>query len=361
MTGLPRAFGASPIPGVAARAVPRVDGWRRGPRDRPSASASFKEWMHFCVAIPGEPAGHLLVNINILERMLPTGPERTPRLIALGVQGDWTGVVESFEPRQVSGRAGEVDLDLGPHRLRWRDGGFDLEVRSAEVAASLRLHAVALPTVATSVSFGAHHSIHWVVVPRLEASGWVAFAGRRFILHRAPAYHDHNWGHFRWGGDLAWEWGFVLPSDAADPWSAVFARVSDGGRHRTLSQSATIWRAGAVVRTFQDRELHMTLEGSQGSKQGPRPFTLPPVASLLVPGAARGVPARVVLEARGHGEELRIDFESTSQARVAIPSDVDPFRLVILNEVAGQARARGALAAGAFDVAGPAVMEFVRG
>jgi hypothetical protein len=347
-----------PSRGAVARAIPRLDGWRRGASESPSPSASYKEWMHFCVALPGDPAGHLLVNINVMERLLPTGPERRPRLIAIGVRGDWTGVVDSFDADQVRGRAGQVDLELGPNRLLWRNGAFDLEVHGAGITAKLRLRPLALPTVATSVSFGPQHSIHWVVLPRLEASGWVDLGHGRIALDRAPAYHDHNWGHFRWGGDLAWEWGFVNATSGGEPWSAVFARVSDGARHRTLSQSATVWRGGAVARTFQDGELRMTCEGTHG---GPRPFTLPKVASLLVPGASSGVPARVSVEAKGGDDKLRIEFESLSKARIAIPSDVDPFKLVLLNEVAGRARATGRTYAGDFDLSGPALMEFVRG
>jgi hypothetical protein len=348
----------APAVGLLARAVPRVDGWRRPVDGMASEAGSFKEWMHFCVALPGDPSGHLLVNINVTERVLPTGPERRPRLIALGVLGDWTGVVDTFGPGEVSGRPGEIDLRFGLNQLRWRDGAFELDVRCRGLAASLRLLPLALPTVATSVSFGRHHAIHWVVLPRLRATGWVELEGRRMTVDGALAYHDHNWGHFRWGGDLAWEWGFVNPADATDPWSAVFVRISDGGRHRVLSQGALVWRGGALVRTFQDREIRMSLGGVHG---GPRPFTLPRVASLLAPGASSGVPARVSLNARSGNDELNIDFETLSKARVGIPSDVDPFRLVLLNETSGRARARGKTFAGAFDISGPAIMEFVRG
>jgi hypothetical protein len=138
----------------------------------------------------------------------------------------------------------------------------------------------------------------------------------------------------------------------------VFVRVSDGARHRTLSQAALVWRGEALLRTFQDRELAMSLEGVH---RGPRPLTLPPVASSLLPGAGSGVPARVEVRARGQDDELHVAFETRSKARVAIPSDVDPFGLVSLNETSGLARVRGALYGDAFSFEGPAMMEFVRG
>jgi hypothetical protein len=343
------------------RVVPRVDAWRDGVTSAATADGSAKEWMHFCVRLPGQPAGHLLLNVSITERLLPTGPERAARLVALAVaDGEtWSGTVRSFAGEEVAGRAGEIALRMGDSRVTWSDGAFRISLRTAELSAELRLAPLTLPTVASGVSLGAAHAIHWVVLPRLEATGWVRLAGARELrLERALAYHDHNWGRFRWGGDLAWEWGFALPRDPACPWSVVFARVSDGGRHRTLSLGALVWRADALVRTFQDREVQVSLEGTHG---GPRPLTLPPIASLLAPGASAGVPARLRVEAAGHGERLRLDFATRSKARVAIPSDVDPFRLVLLNETCGDAEVSGETAAGAFQFDGPAIMEFVRG
>jgi hypothetical protein len=343
------------------RVVPRVDAWRDGVASPVTPDGSAKEWMHFCVRLPGTPAGHLLINVSVTERLLPTGPERAARLMALAVaEGTtWSGTVRSFTDEEAAGRAGEIALRMGDNRLSWSDGAFGLSLRTDELSAELRLAPLTLPTTASGVSLGASHAIHWVVLPRLEATGWVRLEGARELrLDRALAYHDHNWGRFRWGGDLAWEWGFVHPRDPACPWSVVFARVSDGGRHRTLSQGALVWRGDALVRTFQDREVLVSLEGTHG---GPRPLTLPRVASLLVPGASAGVPARLRVAAAGQGERLRLDFATRSKARVAIPSDVDPFRLVLLNETCGDAQVAGETAAGAFQFDGPAIMEFVRG
>lgn len=343
-----------------ARSVPRVDAWRQSATGAASDSGSYKEWMHFCVCLTDRTStpGHLLVNLNVTDSGPQGARTRNPRLIALGYLGDWTGTLETFEDDAVSGGAGGLDLFLGRSGVSWRDGAYVLALDAGEIAADLRLRPVVPPTVPSQVSFGPRHSIAWVVLPRLEATGWVRIAGRTIRLERASAYHDHNWGSFRWGGDLAWEWGFVNPADPSCPFSVVFARVSDRGRHRTFSQSVLVWRSDSLVRTFQDREVRMTLEGAH---PGPRPFTLPRVASLLLPGTSSGVPARVLVEGRGLGEEVTIDLATCSKARLGIPSDTDPFRLVVLNETCGHARVKGSTSAADFNFTGPAVMEFVRG
>ncbi len=343
-----------------ARSVTRVDAWRQSAKSAASDSGSYKEWMHFCVCLADRthPTGHLLVNLNVTDSLLAGARTRNPRLIALGYLGDWTGTLETFGDDAVSGGAGGLDLFLGRNGVSWRDGAYVLVLDAAEIAADLRLRPLVPPTVPSQVSFGGRHSIAWVVVPRLEATGWVRIGGRTLRLERASAYHDHNWGHFRWGGDLAWEWGFVNPADARCPFSVVFARVSDRGRHCTFSQSVLLWRRDSLIRTFQDREVRMTMEGAH---PGPRPFTLPRVASLLLPGTSSGVPSRVLVEARGRDEQVTIDLVTSSKARIGIPSDTDPFRLVVLNETCGEARVKGSTRAADLDFAGPAVMEFVRG
>jgi hypothetical protein len=338
------------------RAMPIADAWRQAPTGTLGERTAYKEWMHFCVCLPGD--GHLLVNFNVTESASAEGVERVPRLIALGCDGVWSGALETFAEHDVRGRAGDLDLRFGRNQIEWKGGAFHLEIEAGTLAARLRLDPLVLPTVASRVSFGKEHSIQWVVVPRLEATGWVQLGDRRVRLEGASAYHDHNWGHFRWGGDLAWEWGFVNPADARSPFSAVFVRVSDRGGHKTFSQALLLWKGDTLIRAFQDREVRFTLEGAHA---GPRPFTLPKIAALLAPGTTTGVPARVVVEARGQGEHVTVEFETSSKARVAIPSDVDPFRLVFLNETCGTARVTGSTAAGSVDFAGPSIMEFVRG
>jgi hypothetical protein len=343
---------------VIGRAVPRLDAWRRSPTGPASEGGSYKEWMHFCVALPGTLAGHLLVNLNVTETGGGPAARRAPRLVVLAERGGWTGALETFDDAAVSGPAGGLDLRLGHNVLRWRDGVYRLSLSMEGLTAELSLRPLTAPTTATRVSFGPGRSIQWVVVPRLAADGWVRVAGETIALRGAPGYHDHNWGHFRWGGDLSWEWGFVNPVDPACAYSAVFVRVSDRGRHRTLSQALLLWRGDQLVRAFQDREVTTTLSGTH---LGPRPFTLPKAAALLAPGTSTGVPARLAMEGRGADDHARVQYDTASKARLAIPSDVEPLGLVLLNETTGLARVEGRLGAEGFAFEGPAMMEFVRG
>jgi hypothetical protein len=340
------------------RAVRKLDAWRRPPLAEPTERGAYKEWFHFCVRLPGAPSGHLLVNLNLTERSLPSGRVRTARVIALAHTDDWEGHVEAVTDDEVVGAAGQVDLRFGATSLALSRGVFELRLRAGKLRADLRLRPLVLPTGASNVSFGNGYGMQWVAVPRLEASGTVTLGERRICLDRALAYHDHNWGSFRWGADLAWDWGFVHPSDACNPWDVVFVRVSDGSCHRTISQGVIVWRGDRYLQAFHDHEVSFD---AKGTHVGPRPLTLPGVMGLLVPGAASGVPAQLRVRAAALGDEISIDYAPASKARVVVPSDVNGFRTVLLNETQGSARVSGRIGNASIAYQGNAIVEFVRG
>jgi len=339
-------------------AVRRLDAWRRSPLAEVSEQGSYKEWFHFCVRLPGNPPGHLLVNFNVTERNLPSGNVRAARVITLAHLGEWCGHVDTIPDAEVRGTAGGLDLRFGKSSVRLESGVFALKVRSKQIEADLRLRPMMLPTGTTSVCLGEGHAMHWVAVARLSAEGTVSIGNTRLRCEGAPSYHDHNWGQFRWGSDLAWEWGFVHPNDVRNPWSVVFVRVSDGSRHRTLNQFALVWKADVYSRAFLNQELSIA---GKGSYTGPRPLTLPGVMRLLVAGDASGVPGILAVRARGLGDELAIDYHTSSGARVAMPSDVHAFRNVLLNETEGAARVRGSVGGEEFEFDGNGIVELVRG
>jgi hypothetical protein len=341
-----------------ARAVQRLDAWRRPLGSPATELSSYKEWLHFCVRLPELAHGHLLINVSFTERRLPRGTACTPRVLALACADGWVGRFDAFGADAVSAPSGGLDVRLGDTRVWWSDGAYRIELQAECVCAELTLRPLMLPTVKSSVSLAPAHAMHWVAVPRLTADGWVQIDGRRVRLAGAPAYHDHNWGHFRWGRDLCWEWGFVHPTDPTCPWTVLFVRIADGLRHNTLSQGVLVWKGDSHIRTFQNQEISVT---STGSLVQARPLTLPAAMALLVPGAASGVPAQLEVRAAGLGEEIAIRFEPTSFARVAMPSDVDELGSVLINETTGNAEVVGRTRAGNFELTGSAVVEFVRG
>jgi len=334
-------------------ALGRSDALKREFGRSSDVPSDYKEWFHFCVEVPG---GHLIVNFSLVDRWGAKGGRSEGVLTILSTWPHWRGVVRRFPSDAVRAREGELDLQLGPHSLRLTGGVFEVSVDDERLGLSLRLTPRTWPTQ-SRLRLGGASSLEWVIVPQLEASGELTLGARSLRIATARAYHDHNWGRFRWSADLAWEWGFAIAENDAEPWTVVFSRLMDQGGRRTFSQGVLVWQGPSHVRTFHDREIRIARSGFHRQREA---LTLPPVGAFLMPGAASGVPARFELEAGGLGDDLTIAFSPESHARIVLPSDDNALQLTVVNEVVGRAQVRGHVGGRAFDFSSATIMEFVR-
>jgi hypothetical protein len=334
------------------------DHWRRSPASA-GGQAGHKEWTHFCVLGSGVD---LLVNFSLMDGVQTGGGggAEVPRLAVLARDaGGWVGGVARFEVDVVAVEGGAIDCRFGCNRLRFVDGLYELEIDLPDygVAASLRFEPLVTPAMTNSVPLGRRESVKWLVVPHLVAHGEIAIAGRRHALLRAPAYHDHNWGPFRWGGDFSWEWAVVVPPNLSVPWTLVLTRLSDRAQHRAYSEGLLLWKGDTHWRTFRGDEVEFRASGFLRRKDVLR---VPPVMWLAAPGRALDVPR--VFRARGRGgrDAIELELELEDLGQIAIPSDADVHSTTVLSEVLGRGRLSGRVRGEAVDLDGPAIVELIR-
>lgn len=359
MTGVwaraPRAW-----PGAAARpigeAIRSIDYVRRGSSE-PAAAGAWKEWFHFCVLGRGLA---VLVNVSLFEDTRPAarGAE-VGRVLVLVNDGGWSGGAETFGPEALRLEAGALAFELGPNRVEFRDGRFRVLGLLARPALSfeLELTPLAYPTATRNAAFAQGTPVHWVAVPRLAASGTVTIGARTHTVDSAPAYHDHNWGRFRWGGDFAWEWGIGLPDDASSPWSLVFDRLTDRSRARVLTQGLYLWRGAEPARILRERSVRFELSRARSRA---RPFRIPAALAVLAEGETADVPETLRLTGGAGADEIRADFAIEELAQVLVPNDADDLRLTTINETVARMRLQGRVAGEVLDVPGRAFVELVR-
>lgn len=302
------------------------------------AGAPYKEWLHFCVVTKGL---RLLVNFSVAADLRPAAAPgaRLGRLVLLAAEDRWQGGVDTFADDAIRAWPGAIDLALGESRVHFAGGAFRVAARLArgDLAARLELRPSAVPLVGLDADLGGG-TLSWVVVPALRARGVVVVSGRRHELADAPAYHDHNWGAWRWGQDFAWQWGFALPSAPSGPqYSVVLSRLTDRARTRDLDVKLCLWEGDHLVRVFHGRDLTLTPEGSVQD----RPVaSFPPVMALLVPGAASDAPRRLFARAARGEDELRCRFDTGAATRILIPNEADA-GVTAIHELATSARIEG--------------------
>jgi hypothetical protein len=320
------------------------------------ASSPFKEWLHFCVLAPEVK---LLVNLSLMARPtdIAKGASFDPRVVVLAeAGGDWKGGVEAIRPTDLDVVPGRVDARFGGTRLRARSTAFELSLEpgAARVSARLRLEPLTFPLLRPKTSLGTA-LVSWLAAPRLRASGTITVDGTPYFVRDAPAYHDHNWGHWSWGQDFFWQWAFGLPSSLADPWTVVFYRMFDRSRTTEHARALLLWRDQHLFRVFRDDEITIR---ETGFLRPPRILKVPSAMALLAPQLSTDVAAQLTVEARSPRDEARLEIRNRNLAQLVVPNDAD-LGTTIINEVVGRFQLHGHVQGAAVDSAGESFHEHV--
>ncbi len=317
-----------------------------------------KEWLHFCVH---GPEVDLLANFSLVDDVRPsaTRGREFARIVCLAREANasWVGDLDEYTAQEITVKAARLSMEFGDNHASFRDGGFDLRVRMnrLDFELDLRLEPASLPTLANNIFVDDCPPIHWIVLPRLLATGTVRIGDRLHQLANATAYHDHNWGSFRWGKNFAWEWGYAAPDRADNPWTLVFVRLCDRPHLADLMRVMVLWRGGEQLRLFHSHEIEVWHEGLLRAR---RVVKLPRVMGLVSPGDATDVPKRFVARARRGEDHLELEFVTSDLAQVIIPND-DDLGVTIINEVAGQVCVTGKVAGERVEVSGSSIFEFL--
>jgi hypothetical protein len=344
-------------PASLAAAIEATDFMRRSGAAF-SGESGHKEWLHFAVHAPNVSA---LVNFSVADDIGDTAKRgaQIGRVTCLVKEDDWDGDVDTYRDRAASARGGRIDVRLGDSFVKFESGEFRVQavLRRRAVAVDLVLRPEAVPSESNNVFFDDCPSMSWVVLPRLRATGHIHVGSRRHDIVDAPAYHDHNWGSFRWGKNFAWEWGYGLPNRGPDAWSAVFVRFMDRARLADLMRGLLVWHGPRQRRIFRCDEIDVRYEGFARQH---RVFKLPRPMGLLAPGTATDVPRRVTAVATSRDDHVEMTFDTDDVAQIVTPND-DDLGVTIINEAFGRVQLTGEIDGEAFDVRGPSTFEFLNG
>ena len=317
----------------------------------------FKEWHHFVVHGRGL---RLLINFSLNNEVFGADEVRlAPRVIVIAHDEDWTGAIERFDGRALDISADLGELTIGNNRMTVLPDGYcvTIDLPDKGIRGELHFTSASRPFVVRNQPLG-DGRISWLFVPRLRAEGWLRIGGREHRMDNDLAYHDHNWGRFRWGDDFGWTWGTILPTESRDPWSMVFLQTTDRSRLRCLSQALYVWHHDEPATIFRHAAVQTRSDGRLGRAAE---CTLPAPMRLLLDGEVPGVPERIDITATRAGDNVHAEFRSRSYARLAQPSEVFLDRSTVLCETGGTVRASGTIKGEDFDFVGTGVFEFLYG
>lgn len=319
--------------------------------------AGFKEWHHFVIHGHGV---RVLINFSLNNEVFGADEVRpAPRVIVIAHDENWTGAIERFDGHAIEVSADLGDLTIGNNRMTVQADGYrvSLDLPENDIRGEVHFTATSQPFVVRNEPAG-EGRISWLFVPRLRARGWLHIGGRHHRFADDLAYHDHNWGRFRWGDDFGWTWGTILPTAPEDPWSMVFVEITDRNWLRSVSRSLYVWRHDEPAAIFRHAAVQAR---SDGRLTRAADCTLPPPMRLLLDGEIPGVPERVTVTAARAGDSVHAEFCSRSYARLAQPSETRLDRSTVLCETDGTVRVNGTIKGEDFNFVGTGVFEFLYG
>jgi hypothetical protein len=342
---------------AAVNAVLARSDFLRAPVLATARPRGFKEWHHFVVHGRGV---RLLINFNLTNEVFGADEVRlAPRVIVIARDENWAGAVERFDTRTLNVSADLGELTIGGNQMTVLPDGYRvaIDLPDNDIRGELHFHSASLPSVVRNEPVG-DGRISWLFVPRLRADGWLRISGVHHRLDNDLAYHDHNWGRFRWGDDFSWTWGTILPTRPGEPWSMVCVQMTDRSRLRCLSQALYVWHHDEPFATFRHAAVNIRSDGLLARAAD---CTLPPPMRLLLDGEVPGVPEGIDITATRARDRVRAEFCSRSYARLAQPSEVYLDRSIVLCETDGTVRASGTINDENFDFVGTGVFEFLYG
>lgn len=316
----------------------------RIPLDDPTLALSWKDWYHFLlwdkegkirilvnITLSGRPRqGEVQVSclINIASDLLPVEYQVDTPMVTFGTAFslEWQPDTVCKHPLRLCGN--NVLLEINGRHSR-------INVREARMQLALCFEGVAqaTPVLVTEDSPFGSGFIGWGLVPGLQVTGELSVGGFNFgIDHRWFSYHDRNFGCFRWGEDIGWEW-FVAFATCDDGRQITLALDQRTNKDHSLKGLPYIfvYIDHQLTKTFIGSSLDINWQWSDGSI---RPVRLPGIMASLFSDRAIRVPQALEVGAVDHDSRLLVKVKFETIAELIVPDNQER-QYTFIEEVTG--------------------------
>lgn len=305
----------------------------RIPLDDPASPIDWKDWYHFLL-LDRQGKVRILVNMTLVGRP-EQGEIQVSFLVNLAseylvpeyrVDAPMAtfGTALSFPWRSEMVRRNPLRLQANGVLLSIDGKHSTLEVQDQRMQLSIRCQAEAeaMPLLVTEDSPFGSGFIGWGLVPGLQVMGELSVGGRNFSIDREWfAYHDRNFGRFRWGEDIGWEW-FV-----------AFA-ICDDGRQMTLVLDQRTNKDHSLkglpyIFVYLGQDLHKVFLGSslaihwEWSRSPVTPVRLPGIMASLFADRTLKVPKTLQVEAADEQDRLLLNVDFETAIELVVPDNQD--------------------------------------
>jgi hypothetical protein len=217
------------------------------------------------------------------------------------------------EPLQLRGRG--VSLEINGKRL-W----VAVRDERAGVAIAFEAESEATPLLVTEDSPFGSGFIGWGLVPGLRVVGELSVGQESFVIHRDWfCYHDRNFGRFRWGEDIGWEWfvAFVTCTDGQ-----TLTLVLDRRTNKDHSQWGLSYVFVYLGNQLRKIFLGATLQIDWGwSATAVLPMRLPGIMASVFAHRSLPMPESLQVEAVDERDHLSVSVRFDSAMELVVPDN----------------------------------------
>ncbi|MDB9313689.1 hypothetical protein PN462_11310 [Spirulina sp. CS-785/01] len=303
----------------------------RIPFDGRLGTKDWKDWYHF-ILMDLQQQIRILVNITLMgwpehgeiqvtfivhftAEQVTIPLAISEEIVTFGHAGTqlWrTPLVQPF-PLHIQGRG--IDLVLENNRFR-------VTVQDPRNQLYLQFQALpqATPLLVTEDSPFGSGFIGWGLVPGLQVAGELTLANSRFPLNSNwYCYHDRNFGRFRWGEDIGWEWfvAFLTSSDGR-----TFTLVLDKRTNKNHTTHGLpyifIYQGNEVIKIFLGPALNIDWDWTENAEL---PIRLPGLMASLFTERTVKMPQGLQVYAADEQDQMLVTAQFNASLELVVPDN----------------------------------------
>ena len=303
----------------------------RIPLDDSNSPLDWKDWYHY-ILIDSQTQIRVLVNLNLIGR-----PERgeiqttlmvtIPReylaeqlshnipILTFGVafSQEWQIPMIQRTPFFIQGK--QINLNI-----EGKYCSVAVEDTRSQLSINFRGEAEAEPLLVTEDSPFGSGFIGWGLVPGLQVTGELSVCQQTFnVDHNWFCYHDRNFGRFRWGEDIGWEW-FVafLTDDRGRKFTLVLDKRTNKDHSLAGLAYIFIYEGNQLRKTFLGQRLQINWEWTVLPLQ---PLRLPGIMASLFTERTIKTPQMLEIVATDDQDNITLDIQFESTTELIIPDN----------------------------------------
>ena len=333
----------------------------RIPIENNDCPPDWKDWYHYILI---DPSGGTKILMNISLSGLPGAGEIQVSLVVkqMGIKKE----IETYaEVRSVPWEIGMVKryplaIITSNVQFRVKDGYSRIFMTGKNQ--DFHLDFIARPNadaflIDEKAKFG-NGFIGWGFVPSMSISGSYNICGKEYKIHKDwYCYHDRNFGRFRWGEDIGWEW-MVANFKGNDnlSYQLIFDQRTNKDHTEKGFQYIFIFCNTKLKKVFVGNTLRLKWERENHSST---PLRLPGNMASVFSSQTSAKINTIEISARDDRDFVNFIFKTKKDFQLIVP-DYEFRQFTVMEEVSGVASLNGILDGKSIKSKGHYYAEFVR-